>query len=81
MKTGYMSPLMSLPKIITEPGKYLTRCGDLVVVNTIGHVAKFSCAGSYSNGVKESWHRSGRLFANVISDNDIVTKVEYEITY
>lgn len=81
MKTGYMSPLMSLPIIIAGPGKYLTRCGDLVVVESFGRVANFSCVGSYPDGVKESWHRSGRLFANVISDNDIVTKVEYEITY
>lgn len=70
-----MAPLMPLPNIITESGKYLTRCGDLVVVNTIGHVAKFSCAGSYPDGVKELWHRSGRLYANIKSVNDIVEKI------
>lgn len=66
---------MSLPKIVTESGKYLTRYGDLIVVDAIGHIAKFSCVGSYPDGVKESWHRSGRLYANVKCANDIIQKV------
>lgn len=75
MKTGYMWPLMPLPRIITEPGKYLTRSGDLVVVYSIGSVLEFTCNGSYPDGIREYWHVSGRLYANVKTSNDIVEKI------
>lgn len=70
-----MSPLMPITKIITIPGKYLSRCGDLIVITDIGSNLRFSCFGLYPDGVKDAWHTSGRLFANVESVNDIVEKV------
>jgi len=74
MTSAYFAPLVSLPTIITEPGAYLTRGGERVKVKTVSTKHDFGCIGSYSDGVSEGWHKSGRLFAGVYSDNDIVKK-------
>ncbi len=59
----------TLPVIITEPGIYLTRCGERVAVT---YVAGHRAYGNYACGIKESWHKSGRLFPSTASTNDIV---------
>ncbi|NCA91229.1 MAG: hypothetical protein EOM92_20720 [Gammaproteobacteria bacterium] len=56
-------------EIIPGPGQYRTRAGELVVVESRrGRWAD----GRYSDGTRESWHRSGRIFPNLASSNDIV---------
>lgn len=77
MTKAYFLPLVSLPVIIDEPGKYVTRCGDVVTINIVSVKHDFGCYGSYGvgdNGAGESWHKSGRLFATSKSLYDIVGK-------
>lgn len=74
---GQISPeeLWQLPTLITEPGTYLTRAGETVVVSTILPPGRlFRCLGEYTGGVKERWHVTGRVFSRRISANDIVSK-------
>lgn len=75
MSSGYMWPLVNLSKIIDAPGLYLTRAGDQVKINSISTRNDFNCAGEYRDGVLESWHRSGRILAGIITDNDIIGKL------
>ena len=74
---AYMHPLVTLPTFITEPGKYLTREGVLIVINDVSdiRVSRFTCHGTYPDGCPDTWHRSGRLYANNKSMNDIVVKL------
>jgi len=61
----------TLPVIVAQPGAYLTRCGERVTVTAVsGRYA----SGTYANGVKECWHKSGRLFPITDSDNDIISR-------
>ena len=77
---AYMAPLVILPNVITEPGYYLTRCGDTVHVYAVSARHNFDCFGSYrsgnASGLHDSWHKSGRVFASRETDNDIVAKKE-----
>jgi len=75
---------MILPTVITAPGSYVTRCGDLVTVTTLGmHVTgtykglKDGFAhGHYNHGeIKETWLASGRIWTNRECNNDIVRAV------
>lgn len=80
MKTSaYFAPLVLLPTVIAAPGQYRTRCGETVTVETvppgIRHHAH-DCHGSYANGTREAWHRSGRLYAGPECVNDIVSRVQ-----
>lgn len=69
------SSLYILPTIITEPGQYVTRCGETVTVDVaISSAVRRNCTGHYSNGVAECWHRSGRLYQGQTCANDIVSK-------
>jgi hypothetical protein len=70
---AYFVSLVVLPNVITGPGEYVTRCGELVtIVEVGGRAAKFECLGVYPNGPSERWHRSGRLLPSRETDNDIV---------
>jgi len=66
----YAAHFLSLPVVITEAGRYVTRSGDVVTVDDVS-----SChwkRGRYSTGGQETWHRSGRIFSGRETDNDIV---------
>lgn len=74
MSSAYFAPLVLAPTLITEPGQYLTRGGETVTIDRTSARHDFGCVGSYASGQTERWHRSGRLFAGVHSQNDIVTR-------
>lgn len=70
---AYFTGLAVLPVIVTAPGLYVTREGLVVQVDVAGgKAAAFDCTGAYPNGVREHWHRSGRLYFGQPSCNDIV---------
>ena len=70
------TPLCSLPAVITAPGQYRTRCGEVVTIGAASDkLFDFACRGSYSNGVAERWHRSGRVHTNQECRNDIVEAI------
>lgn len=77
MTSAYFAPLVLLPTIITKPGKYLTRNGETVVVWEISTKHDLGCIGHYyQNGLPESWHKSGRIYATSETANDIVSLKE-----
>lgn len=66
-----------LPVVITEPGEYLTRCGERVTVEASSQRHEFGCKGFYGSAdskIAESWHRSGRLLFGRETQNDIVSR-------
>jgi hypothetical protein len=70
---AFFASLVALPDVITGPGQYVTRCGDIVTINSAGgRAARFDCFGAYSDGTRESWHRGGRIMASCQTANDIV---------
>ena len=69
----YYAALVVLPVVIFQPGEYITRCGEKVTVVTMGG-ASSKCKGSYPCAIPEAWHRSGRIYSGMLSDNDIVSK-------
>lgn len=71
----YFAPLVTKPTIITEPGQYRTRGGEIVTVQGVSKQHDFGCTGHYAHGTRERWHKSGRIFAVAESQNDIVEKV------
>jgi hypothetical protein len=62
---------VALPIVITEPGKYRTRCGEIVTIET---VRQYDASGRYSNQIPDTWDLSGRLYPSTLSDNDIIRK-------
>ena len=72
MSSAYFASMVTLPIVIDGPGRYVTRGGEIVTIETVGRNHAFNCYGAYANGVRDSWHRSGRLFASITSSNDIV---------
>lgn len=76
MSTGYFAPLVTLPVIITEPGAYFTRYGEKVSITSVSNRHDFGCYGHYPDGTHERWHKSGRIFAGSLSENDILSKAD-----
>lgn len=74
MSSAYFASLVLLPVVVSEPGTYRTRGGDLVTITAVSTRHNFGCFGTYSNGVRDGWHRSGRLYATSECQNDIVGK-------
>lgn len=74
MSSAYFAPLVTLPSIIVQPGRYRTRSGDIVTLDAVSIRHDFGCVGSYPNGVRDAWHKSGRLYATGECRNDIVGK-------
>lgn len=72
MSSAYFAPLVTLPTVITEPGEYVTRCGELITIHKASSRHCFGCHGVYQNGIVESWHHSGRILADRETANDIV---------
>lgn len=58
---AYFAPLVSLPTLISAPDSYVTRDGKVVSVSAVSDRHDFGCVGTYSNGIRESWHRSGPM--------------------
>lgn len=75
MSSAYFAPLVLEPIIITTPGKYRTRSGAVITVDSVSKGHDFECRGTYPNGIPEGWHRSGRLYAGVASANDVIELV------
>ena len=73
---AYFTPLVSKPIIVTGPGQYKTRAGEIVTVNVASRKNDMGCRGLYPNGIADGWHRSGRIFANIETENDIVARVK-----
>jgi len=71
------TPINLLPVVITAPGQYETRRGEIVTVDTTAGKGahRRNWHGRYENGVAESWHSSGRLYAGQTCANDIVRRV------
>lgn len=57
------------PTVVTGPGRYVTRGGEVVTVSSVN---TFQAFGSYENGIKERWTVSGRVLPVYESPNDIV---------
>lgn len=60
---------VGLPTIISKPGYFITRCGEVVEIESID---RWMAKGKYDNGVVETWDISGRLLPSVESQNDIM---------
>lgn len=75
MSKGWFMSLVLLPDVITGPGQYETRCGEVVTITQSSTCHDFGCRGTYSNGVKERWHKSGRIHFGQICDNDVIREV------
>jgi hypothetical protein len=74
MSSAHFYPLIFVPVVITAPGKYLTRCGETVTVEVVSTKHDFGCTGFYDKeGIKERWHKSGRIFAGQETQNDIIS--------
>jgi len=72
---------MAMPRVIAAPGKYRTRCGEIVEVF---HIAQKRSPygwhyawGEYPDETKtkEGWEVSGRILPHTETDNDIIEKV------
>lgn len=69
----YYLPLITLPALIEAPGEYLTRDGELVVIEKVSSKLGDTCAGYYkASGIPERWHKTGRILASSETPNDIV---------
>ena len=64
-----------LPTIISEPGNYLTRCGEIVNIESIIPNTAYGACGKYPNQVEDRWDVCGRLYPSILSNNDIVKKI------
>lgn len=76
MSSAYFAPLVLLPVIVTEPGRYQTRRGESVVIESVSRRHDFRCVGYYGEDILEGWHKSGRVLATSETDNDIVKKID-----
>lgn len=78
MTHAYFAPLVTLPTIITEPGQYITRCGETVTIDRTSSKHDFGNIGFYGIDeatITECWHRSGRINATRETNNDVVGRV------
>jgi hypothetical protein len=72
----YAAFFLGFPVVITAPGQYVTRSGEVVEVDDDSsyHWKR----GRYQCGTVETWHRSGRIFSGTETANDIVQPVATE---
>lgn len=74
MSSAYYAPLVCKPIVIEQPGRYVTRGGEIVTVHAVSTRNDHGCKGIYSTGQLDGWHRSGRIYAGMLSQNDIVAR-------
>ena len=72
---AWMARFVTMPTIITGPGQYVTRGGERVTIHQASSNHDFGCLGSYSNGIRDGWHKCGRLNFGQLSNNDIIEKI------
>ncbi len=72
MSYAAYAQLVLLDVVITEPGDYLTRSGEVVEVFRTSSRHDHECYGRYASGQTDHWHKSGRLYFGMQSANDIV---------
>lgn len=66
----YEAFFLSKPVVITTPGQYVTRSGEVVEVDEANDYHwKF---GRYPSGIRERWHCSGYIFSGRETPNDII---------
>lgn len=66
----YAAFFLGLPPLITQPGRYVTRSGEVVQVDDTSNT--HWKRGAYPCGTAETWNRSGRIFSGRETPNDIV---------
>jgi len=69
---AWFAAFVAMPVIITGPGRYVTRAGEVVTIEMALQRHAFGCSGVYSTGQREEWHMSGRLMFDKETPNDIV---------
>lgn len=67
----YVAHFLSFPVVIDKDGKYITRSGEIVTIEKCSENFHWK-KGRYSNGIEETWHRSGRIFSGRETSNDII---------
>jgi len=75
MTSAYYAPLVTKPDVISAPGEYVARSGEVVTITVASSRHDHGCIGTYGNGIADRWHKSGRIFAGMESGNDIVRAV------
>lgn len=77
MTTFIVTSFLNRPQIITKPGEYLTRCGEIVTIKGIsekrGSLGWQMAWGSYADGINESWEVCGAILPSQQTQNDIVS--------
>ena len=63
---------ITMPRIITGPGQYITRGGETITIDSMLDCRFYGAVGRYSCGTNEKWGISGRIFAGMTSNNDVV---------
>lgn len=64
-----------LPEIITKPGLYRSRCGEIITVTDIGRGSVFEqwgVKGTFPEGIEEKWNVNGRRYSSQETMHDIV---------
>jgi len=74
-KADYAS-LVTRPDVITQPGNYVTRRGEIVTITAASTKHDHGCIGTYPEGTREHWHKSGRIYFGIQCENDIVRRAE-----
>lgn len=79
MTSASFAAFVTLPTVITAPGRYRTRGGEVVTITEASTKHNFGCVGTYSapnEGVIDRWHKSGRLYFGQLSSNDVVDAID-----
>lgn len=77
MISAYFASMVAMPVIVVGPGRYVTRCGDIVTITEASDSHDFGCVGSYlyqasGRSSDDYWHKSGRLYGGMESASDII---------
>jgi hypothetical protein len=57
MVEDHFAPLVTKPTVITKPGLYKTRRGEVVRIKSVSAHHDFGCWGTYLTGTCDGWHR------------------------
>lgn len=70
-----------LPIIITKPGKYRTRCGEVVTITSTGRNLvweQWGAVGTFPEGIVDSWNINGRRTSMAENRHDIIEALPEE---